>query len=207
MNNLIRPLVLVHGLWNTPILFDRLRQRLNQPHSLLFIPYLPHECGRISLNKLAIELDVQITETFGLDTPIDLLGFSMGGLIGRIWLQELNGFKRTRRFYSVGSPHNGTLTAQLVPSSLFNGIADMKLGSKLIKSLKKSSNNLQEISCRSYFCSWDLMSFPGFQSVLPVGTTTSVPVLTHKGLIKSPISLELISSDLFAVSDKPTMSN
>jgi len=31
------------------------------------------------------------------EKEIDILGFSMGGIIGRYWLQKFNGYKRTRR--------------------------------------------------------------------------------------------------------------
>ena len=36
------PLVLVHGLWDTPRLFRRLIQALDQPERPLLAPHLPH---------------------------------------------------------------------------------------------------------------------------------------------------------------------
>jgi len=36
----------------------------------------------------------------------------MGGIIGRYWLQKFDGYKRSRRLISIGSPHKGTLMAQ-----------------------------------------------------------------------------------------------
>ncbi|AAQ00114.1 MULTISPECIES: esterase/lipase family protein [Prochlorococcus] len=200
-----RPLVLVHGLWNTPQLFKRLEDRLNQPQSFVLAPHLPHDCGRINIRKLAVELDSQITRTLGPDVLIDLLGFSMGGLISRVWLQEMGGYQRTRRFFSVGSPHYGTLTAQLVPANIFAGIAEMKVGSKLIKSLNNDLTNLQKLNCRSYFCKFDLMVFPGFRAVLPIGPSISLPVFTHKALIKKSVAIEKITSDLFDSCSKSTM--
>ncbi len=196
MDILSRPLVLVHGLWNTPRLFSRLLATLNQPDHLVLAPYLPHQLGRKSIRYLAKELDSQINEKFGFSLPIDILGFSMGGLISRVWLQEMGGFKRTRRFFSIGSPHQGTLTAQIAPAFIFAGIAEMKLGSLLIESLNKNPLDLSNIDCRSYFTFWDLMVFPGNRAVLPYGTCVSVPVLTHKDLIKHSRSLSLISKDL-----------
>ncbi len=200
MTNLIRPIVLVHGLWNTPDLFEHLIDHLNQPSNLLMAPFLPHYLGRVGIRDLAFELDKQIKERFGNDVPIDLIGFSMGGLIARVWIQEMKGFTRTIRFFSIGCPHKGTLTAQLVPGFLFAGIADMKLQSDLIKSLEISSDNLQEIRCKSFFSLWDLMVFPGYRAVLPFGTSIAVPVFTHKGLIKNSKSIEMISSYVLSAS-------
>ena len=205
--NLTRPLILVHGLWNTPQLFDRLIYQLDQKPTMLFAPHLPHDLGRISIRQLAKDLDFHIKNRFGSEEPIDLLGFSMGGLISRTWLQEFLGFKRTIRFFSIGSPHKGTMTAQLFPNSFFKGIAEMKIGSHLLTSLDNSLINLKTIKCRSYYCLLDLMVFPGTHAALPIGHSTSIPVITHKGLIRNPKSLKIIKEDLFRVANKPTLSN
>ena len=110
------PLVLVHGLWDTPRQFHLLIQGLDQPDRRLLAPHLPHGLGWVPLRQLASRLDQHIQRRFGADTKVDLLGFSMGGVIGRIWLQELGGGQRTRRFFSVGSPQQGTLACLLYTS-------------------------------------------------------------------------------------------
>ncbi len=186
----------MHGLWNNPMIFRRLQSVLKQPPSMIFSPFLPHGCGRKDIRSLAKNLDDQIVSLFGHDTQIDLLGFSMGGLISRVWLQEMLGYQRTMRFFSVGCPHQGTLTAQCVPYYLFPGIAEMKLGSDFLKSLNNSSNFLKEINCRSYFCYYDLMVFPGFRAILPFGSSKSIQVFSHKSLIKNSKAIDLISADI-----------
>ena len=42
-----RPLLLIHGLWDTPRLFRRLEQTLleRNPNLQLFAPHLPHRLG------------------------------------------------------------------------------------------------------------------------------------------------------------------
>ena len=99
-----RPLVLVHGLWDTPRVFHRLIQRIDQPDRPLLAPHLPHGLGVVPLRELARRLDQHILQQYGRETPIDLLGFSMGGVIGRIWLQELRGAERTDRFLQCRQP-------------------------------------------------------------------------------------------------------
>ena len=191
-----RPLVLVHGLWDTPRVFHRLIQRLDQPDRPLLAPHLPHGLGVVPLRELARRLDQSIQQQFGRETPIDLLGFSMGGVIGRIWLQELGGAERTDRFFSVGSPQNGTLAALVVPRLLFAGIADMKPASDLLQQLKRQAGTLAPVACQSYFCRWDLMVSPGWLAVLPVGTRTELPVWTHQQLIAHPQALQTLAQDL-----------
>ncbi|KGG15395.1 lipase [Prochlorococcus sp. MIT 0602] len=196
MSLLKRPLVLVHGLWNNEKIFRVLLTRMQQPESLLFTPYLPHGSGRVNIRELARNLDDYINEQFASTDQIDLLGFSMGGLVSRVWLQELGGFRRTRRFFSIGSPHNGTLTAQPMPHFLFPGIAEMKVGSGFIKTLNKQSRKLQRVNCRSYYCPFDLMVLPGPCGVLPMGPSISVPVLYHKALVTNSMAVELLVRDL-----------
>ena len=76
---------------------------------MIFSPFLPHGCGRKDIRSLAKNLDDQIVSLFGPNTQIDLLGFSMGGLISRVWLQEMLGYQRTVRFFSAVSYTHLTL--------------------------------------------------------------------------------------------------
>jgi len=191
-----RPLVLVHGLLDTPRLFSRLERRLEGQDRPVLSPHLPHRFGATPLRQLAQQLDGLIQERWGVETAIDILGFSMGGVIARTWLQELGGAKRTHRFLSVGSPQQGTLTAQCVPAWLFAGLADMKRGSPLLRSLNGNYSDLQAVECISFFCRWDLMVCPGWQALLPLGKSTAVHVWTHQQLMSHPRSLDLLTEAL-----------
>ena len=193
-----RPLVLIHGLWDTPHLFRRLVQQLDGSNVPLLVPHLPHRLGRIPLRTLAEQLDDHIRQSWGDDVEVDLLGFSMGGIIGRVWLQQLGGARRTRRFVSVGSPQRGTLTAQWIPSWLLAGLADMKRGSPLLRSLNADLQSLQGLDCVSYYCRWDLMVVPGWQAHLPVGSVSSLPVCTHQQLMSHPRSLDALLKTLLS---------
>ena len=198
MNNSKKNIILIHGLWNTPNIFNGLIKSLKDFDIKIFTPHLPHSFGRTNLYNLAIDLDVYINSNLGPNTPIDLLGFSMGGLIARIWLQKMNGSFRTKRFISLGSPNNGTIVAQLVPFALFPGIAQMKRNSSLIRDLNNDFSALDNVNCISYFCPWDLMVIPGWEAVLPVGSKFSLPVLYHKELIKSPLAIKsLVKSIIY----------
>ena len=196
MNLKKRPIFLVHGLWNNPKLFEKLIEKLKEDDFQLFSPHLPHAFGKTSLNQLARDLDYQINEFVGPDVDIDIVGFSMGGVIARIWLQNQNGSMRTKRFFSIGAPHFGTYTAQLVPSSFMTGIAEMKRGSSLLTQLNDDLTSLENVECFSFFTKWDLMSFPGWQAKLSVGDSFPVPVLTHKELITNTISLNILAEKI-----------
>ncbi len=197
MNLTKRPIFFIHGLWNNPELFTKLIERTKKDDSHLYRPHLPHKLGKTSLLELARDLDSKIEEFVGSEKEIDIVGFSMGGLISRIWLQKYNGFLRTKRFFSIGTPHFGTYTAQLIPSSFMPGIAEMKRGSGLLSQLNNDLTSLEKIQCTSFFTKWDLMSFPGWQAKLSIGNSYALPVLTHKELITNPISLDVLSKKIF----------
>ena len=193
-----RPLVLVHGLWDSPRLFNRLARRLDAHQWPVSVPHLPHRLGAVPLVTLAERLDDHIRQRWGDGCVIDLLGFSMGGIISRVWLQQLGGARRTHRFISVGSPQRGTLTAQWIPRWLLAGLADMKRGSALLRSLNADPSPLRELDCVSCFCSCDLMVVPGWQARLPVGMVRSIPVLTHQQLIAHPHALDVLMQILLS---------
>ena len=94
------PLVLVHGLWDTPALFNSLGRAIGDRRDL-FVPHLPHGLGVVPLEALAAELGRGIEARFGTEEPLDVMGFSMGGVISRTWIQLLGGARRVRRFTSV----------------------------------------------------------------------------------------------------------
>jgi triacylglycerol lipase len=190
------PLVLVHGLWDDPRLFRRLTAWLDGGRGEPFRPHLPHRLGATALELLAERLGRMITVRFGPDQPLDLLGFSMGGLIARTWIQLGGGQGRVRRLISVGSPQRGTLIAQPWPRPLLAGIADMKIGSALLRRLNGDLSALSEVDCLSYWCLLDSMIVPSWRGVLPVGPAIRLPVRDHRQLIVHPAALGPISREL-----------
>ena len=197
MNLIKRPIFLVHGLWNNPKLFTKLIEKIQVDDYQLYSPHLPHKFGKTSLRELARDLDCKIKEFVGPEIDIDIVGFSMGGLISRIWLQNHNGFLRTKRFFSIGTPHLGTYTAQMIPSSFMLGIAEMKRGSSLLYELNNDVTSLAMVECISFFTKWDLMSFPGWQAKLSIGDSYRLPVMTHKELITNDVSLDILAKKIF----------
>tara|TARA_Y100000766_G_C18772106_1_gene538847 strand:+ start:393 stop:962 length:570 start_codon:yes stop_codon:yes gene_type:complete len=183
---------MIHGLWNTSNIFSSLKSKLDEMGIEYFAPTLNHAYGMTSIVELTDLLNEMILEKYGFEKEIDILGFSMGGIIGRYWIKKFNGYKRTRRFITVGSPHNGTLASQLVPNYPFSGIAEMKINSKLLRDLSKYDYLLNEIDCISFFTYWDLMVFPGWRANLNIGEKISLKVFKHRNLVSNPIAVERI---------------
>ncbi len=183
-------------MWDTPRLFDRLERALGARRGPLLIPHLPHRFGFTPIEEQAEMLATLIETAFGAEQPIDLLGFSMGGVIARTWIQLLGGHRRTRRLISVGSPQQGTLTAQPWPSWPLAGIADLKAGSPLLQRLNTDLAALQQVDCCSFYCQPDLMVMPAWRAVLPVGPGRSLPVRYHHQLMTHPAALGPLVEEL-----------
>ena len=95
------PIILIHGLWNTSSIFSSFTPKLDNVGIEYFAPTLEHSYGMTSILDLTNKLNELILEKYGLEKEIDILGFSMGGIIGRHWLQTFHGYKRTKRFISI----------------------------------------------------------------------------------------------------------
>ena len=186
------PIILIHGLWNTSSIFSFITSKLDEQGLDYFAPTLNHYFGMTSIVELTNLMDQLILERYGLQQEIDVLGFSMGGVIGRYWINKFNGYKRTKRFITIGSPHNGTLTSQLVPKYPFRGISEMKINSSLLRDLANYDYFLNDIDCISFFTYWDLMVFPGWRANLNVGEKISLNIFKHRNLVTNPAAVERI---------------
>ena len=192
MKAIKRPIVLVHGLWNTSDIFKSLTKKLDEYEVDYYAPTLVHKFGKVSIVNLSKILNNLILEKYGSFQDIDIVGFSMGGIIARYWINKLHGYRRTKKFISIGSPHNGTLTAQLIPKFLLKGISEMKINSDFLKEISKSDDLLNEIDCISFFTVWDIMVFPGWKAHLPKGKKYSLNIFKHRNLIKNPKAINQI---------------
>jgi len=190
------PIILIHGLWNTSSIFSSITSKLDDIGIEYFAPTLKHLYGTTSIIDLTKTLNELILEKYGLEREIDILGFSMGGIIGRYWIQKFNGYKRTRRFISIGSPHKGTLIAQLVPNYPFKGISEMKINSKFLRELAKNDFSLNNIEFISFFTYWDLMVFPSWWTNLNIGKKISVKVYKHRNLVRNKNVVDKIIGEI-----------
>ena len=185
-----RPIVLIHGLWNTSNIFKYLATKLDKVLIEYYAPTLKHDFGMVSIVELTKSLNELIIKKYGSKKEIDILGFSMGGIIGSYWLKYFDGNKRTNKFITIGSPHNGTLTAQLVPRFPLKGISEMKINSQLLKEISNCDKFLENVECISFFTYWDLMVFPGWNAYLPKGNRYSLNILKHKNLVRNDYALD-----------------
>jgi len=187
------PVVLVHGIDDSDAAFDRMGAHLRERGWEVFAPSLAPSCGRVGLDSLAGQLRDYIAENVPAGRPFDLVGFSMGGIISRYYLQRLGGRKQVNRFITLSSPHFGTVMAYFRPNP---GTLQMRPGSKLLKDLNGSLEELESLDPVSIWSPLDLVIVPQRSSHLPIGKNIRIPVLAHQFVLRDRRCIETVAAAL-----------
>lgn len=186
------PLLVVHGLWDSLTRIDPLVQGLRARgiERVLGFDLLPSS-GRAPITELARQVAEQadaLRRESGAQ-QIDLLGFSMGALAARCYLQQGGGRTHVRRFISISGPHAGTLTAFALP---FAGVRDMRPGSALLRALEADADPYGSVEVHCIYTPLDLMIVPASSSILRGARSIHrVPIPLHRWMIRDPRVLDL----------------
>ncbi|MBW3595067.1 MAG: lipase, partial [Actinobacteria bacterium] len=102
------PVILVHGYGGTPSSLATIEQRLRAEGRDVVSVALPDGgTGDILASARVVDEAVRAT---GSDV-VDVIGFSMGGVVARAYVAELGGAAHTRYVMTLASPHHGTKIA------------------------------------------------------------------------------------------------
>jgi triacylglycerol lipase len=138
------PILLVHGLVDNRSVFAVLRRGLRRRGfgRVLGFNYSPLTTDvRVAAALLSAHIEALCAET-GYER-LHVIGHSMGGLVARYYVQRLGGDERVHTLVTLGSPHNGTLPARLLPHRL---AGQLRPGSDVIRELAAPA-----ASCRTRF--------------------------------------------------------
>ena len=168
--------VMAHGFWDTGSVFWALARDLRAAGHLPHHPTLRPRDGRLGLMDLASKLSKEIEARVPAGQKVALVGFSMGTLVSRVYLQRLNGLQRVHTFFSIAGPHAGTRTAYLYPGQ---ATREMRPESALLRELNADIGVLSGLPVYSYWTPYDFMILPATSSLLPVGQNIRVPCWLH----------------------------
>ena len=184
------PVVLVHGYQDTAAVFQPLEGFLARSGFQIHPVTLRPSNGAAPLDALARQLADHLVRLFQPEVRFDLVGFSMGGVVGRYYLQRLGGVERVDRFVTLGAPHRGTWWAF---GSRRPGVLQMRPGSPFLVDLERDLHLLERVNFTSLWTPFDLMIVPARSSVLPVGQEERLLLPYHKALVTSRRALARVA--------------
>ena len=187
------PVFLVHGYKDDCRKMMRLAKYLRSTGRDARLCTIAPSQGKVGLDQLANQLKSQIDHVCPAEHPIDLVGFSMGGLICRYYLQRLSGLERTRRFVTISTPHRGSLLAWLVDNP---ACRQMRPGSAFLRDLASDAHRLNRTQFTSLWTPLDLMILPSNSSVIPEARCERLFCLAHPLMVFERRSLRAVEAAL-----------
>jgi triacylglycerol lipase len=174
-----------------------LESRGHEVHAVNLVP----GDGTVGLPELAVQLATYIEQKLPAVAPFDLVGFSMGGVVSRYYIQRLGGHERVQRLVTISAPHHGTVTAYL---SRRPGARQMRPDSALLAELNGDLSGLARVDVTSVWTPLDLMILPPESSRLPIGREVLVPAPLHALMLHDPRALRAVAEALAAPLGAPS---
>jgi triacylglycerol lipase len=185
--------LLVHGIADSAVSMRMLQKRLARDgRESLAITLRPGD-GSVSLEVLSLQLRDYVRNHFSPNERFDLVGFSMGGLVCRHYVQLLEGRRQVDRLITISSPNHGTLLAFLNNRV---GCKEMRPGSTFLQKLNHDCSPLRVLNLTSFWTPLDLIILPAKSSRMPFGINQEVRVLAHPLMILQRKPLDEIAKAL-----------
>jgi triacylglycerol esterase/lipase EstA (alpha/beta hydrolase family) len=192
------PVLLVHGYNGTPASMDALAARLRAAGRRVVAVSLPDQgTGDLRVSARALAGAVDRTGA----ARVDLVGFSAGGIVARLWLAEEAGALRARRVVLLGAPNHGTelagAAAGLDPGLCDGACAQLAPGSALLAELNRGDETPAGPRVFSIWTALDRTVTPPATAVLEGAANIRVQdvcassQIDHGGLVTDPLALGL----------------
>jgi triacylglycerol lipase len=144
------PVLLVAGYGGGTGSLERLAVALRaQGRTVEVVPPVGDDTGDLRIQ--AQQLKVVADRAIGAGAPsVDVIGYSAGGVVTRIWAADLDGARIARRVITLGSPHHGAqvagLAAALAPGSCPAACRQLVPGSTLLDGLREAAPGPEWVS-------------------------------------------------------------
>lgn len=188
--------VLVHGIMDLGRIFRPLQGTLEEAGIASSAPNLVPNHGGARLEALAEQLAEHIEQHVPATQPVHLLGFSMGAIVSRYYLQALGGIERTAQFLSVCAPHHGTQWSWLGP---LPGMRQMRPGSALLNRLNDDLDTLTQRPLTCYWTPFDLVIVPARSSTLSAASNVRIDSMCHQCILNHPRLHQDVRSRILAL--------
>ena len=175
-----KSVLLVHGIFDTGSIFKKLSAFLQSHGWETCVVDLSPCYGLAPIPMYALQLQAAIRRL----KPQHLVGFSMGGIVCRYYLQKMEGHKNIRSLVTIGAPHQGSWASWLYPVP---AAWQMRPGSPLLRELKSSIDIFRKVQHTFIWTPYDFMVYPADNSrCTEYGNEIRVPAESHGCLLVHP---------------------
>lgn len=173
-------IIMVHGFWDTGKIYRRMANHLSEEGHICHAPDLKPANAANGLGALAEQLDRYVDENVGRNESIAIIGFSMGAIIARQYIQNLGAAARTKFFFAISGPHGGTLSAHFW---LGKAARDMRFSSDFLRNLNRDLSVFDKIEVHSYRTPFDLLIIPSTSSHIDWAENHIIPTPFHHQMV------------------------
>jgi triacylglycerol lipase len=108
------PVLLVSGYGGSTASLSPLRDRLRAAgRDVVVVPAVGGGTGDLDAQAVALGRAAGAAIERYDARSVDVVGYSAGGVVARLWVRSHGGASQARRVVSIGSPHHGTSVAEL----------------------------------------------------------------------------------------------
>ena len=169
--------ILVHGIFDNSRVFRRMTNYLkNKGFEVYGDLNLKPSSGKYGIEKQAEQLALYIKANIPAGQSINLIGFSMGGIVTRYFIQYLNQEYRIKHLITIASPHHGTVLAHLLN---IKSCQQLRPKSDFLNALNTDYEKLKDIKVTSIWAHYDSMIIPNNSSRLQLGNEIILPYGIH----------------------------
>jgi triacylglycerol lipase len=173
-------IVLVHGFISTGKIFFYIKKKLEAQKHKCFAPTLKPIDAKYGIEDLAIKLKDYIENNLNPDPKFVLIGFSLGAIVCRYYLQELSGVDRVNKLITISAPHHGSYLSYIYPGK---GMSQLRPKSDFLKNLEAKEFLLININLFSYRTPIDLMIIPNSSSIWNIATNKRFISPMHSSML------------------------
>ena len=189
----VNPVLLLHGLKDDARKMEPMAVYLRRQGRVVDTISLTPSWGQKGLEVLAEDLAAFIQSRYSTGQKIDLVAFSMGGLVARYYLQRLGGLERVDCLVTISTPHHGTFLAYFLGNS---GGRQMRFQSEFLRDLARDAVRLKTISFTSLWTPLDAIILPARSSIMAEADNQKMIVVAHPLMVRQRGCLEAVQRAL-----------
>ncbi|UHQ53704.1 esterase/lipase family protein [Microbulbifer sp. YPW16] len=193
MSNRGRVVLLIPGIFDRGKSMHRMEAVLDSAGFSAYYIHLQYNSGWYGMEFLAHQLKSQVEELVEPDQTCALVGFSMGGIVARHYIQVLGGQERVHKYISIASPHFGSVWANCLP---YRGGRQLSVGSEFLARLNREIHSLEPLEPVSIWTRYDATILPHRSALLPLGNIYEVPVALHRWVPLDRRVIDIVSDEL-----------